>query len=52
MTLKNILGRLITVILGSIIFSVIYFVLRQKGLDGAYGVPQFNPGSAFGSGSD
>ncbi len=50
-SLKNIIGRLATIILGSIIFCVIYFVLRQNGLEGAYGKPAFNQGSAFGSGS-
>ena len=52
MSLKNILCRTLTIILSSIIFCVIYFVLRQKGLDGAYGNPVFNKGSAFGSGAD
>ncbi len=52
MTVKNVLGRLATIVFGSIFFCVIYFVLRQKGLDGAYGIVQFNHGSAFGSGSD
>ncbi len=52
MTLKNIYGRLLTILIGSIFFSVIYFVLRQNGLDGDYGKPVFNKGSAFGSGSE
>ncbi len=51
MTLKNILGRLLTVVLGTFVFCLIYFVLRQKGLEGAYGALVFNQGSAFGSGA-
>lgn len=49
--LKNIVGRLLTVLIGSIIFVTTYFVLRKNGLEGWYGNPIFNKGSAYGSGS-
>ncbi len=50
-TVKVLLGRLLTMVLATTIFCVIYFVLRQNGINGVYGDLVLNPGSAFGAGS-